>query len=132
MPLVQYYCETRSTTTEGTVRTIAQKIVTLRISDISGEELGDGGQTINFSVGTTGYTIDLSDREVEKFFNVLKPYVDNAQKTSGRGVRRSRSSSASEVDPKAVRAWAAANDVEVNDRGRIPADIIEKYKSAGN
>lgn len=111
---------------------MAQKIVTLRISDISGEDLGDGGQSINFSVGNTGYVIDLSDKEVEKFFNVLKPYVDNAQKTSGRGVRRSRASSGSDVDPKAVRSWAAANNVEVSDRGRIPADIVEKFKAAGN
>jgi hypothetical protein len=31
-------------------------------------------------------------------------------------------------------AWAAAaaNGIEFSNRGRVPADVIEKYKAAGN
>lgn len=34
-----------------------------------------------------------------------------------------------EVDPAAVRAWAAANDVDVASRGPIPAAVIEAYRA---
>ena len=35
-------------------------------------------------------------------------------------------------DRKAVRKWAQANGIEVSARGRIPAEIVERYRAAGN
>jgi len=35
---------------------------------------------------------------------------------------------ATRVDPSAVRAWARANGLPVGVRGRIPADVLEKYR----
>ena len=35
-------------------------------------------------------------------------------------------------EPKAVRAWAASNKIEIPARGRIPAAVIEQYRAAGN
>ena len=52
-----------------------------------------------------------------------------ARKTGG---TRRPSKSSSNVDLKAVRAWAASNGVEVSGRGRVPAKVIEQYKAAGN
>ena len=34
--------------------------------------------------------------------------------------------------PAAVRAWAAGQGIEVNARGRIKADVVEKFRAAGN
>jgi hypothetical protein len=36
------------------------------------------------------------------------------------------------VDPAAVRAWAKSQGLKVNERGRIPADIVERYTAAGH
>jgi hypothetical protein len=36
------------------------------------------------------------------------------------------------LDLKAVRAWAASNKIELSNRGRVPASVIEQYKAAGN
>jgi hypothetical protein len=36
------------------------------------------------------------------------------------------------VDLKAVRAWAASNKTELSSRGRVPANVIEQYRAAGN
>ena len=33
-------------------------------------------------------------------------------------------------DPKAVRAWAEANGVAVNSRGRLSAEVLEHYRAA--
>jgi hypothetical protein len=34
------------------------------------------------------------------------------------------------VDAKAIRLWAIDNGLQVNTRGRIQADIVEKYQAA--
>ena len=39
---------------------------------------------------------------------------------------------ASNLDLKAVRAWAGSNKIELSNRGRVPASVIEQYKAAGN
>ena len=35
-------------------------------------------------------------------------------------------------DPAAVRAWAAGQGIVVNARGRIKAEVVEKFRAAGN
>jgi hypothetical protein len=35
-----------------------------------------------------------------------------------------------DVDPAQVRAWARENGVEVADRGRLPADVVDRYRAA--
>ena len=58
----------------------------------------------------------------------MGPYMTSAQRA---GARKSTSSScstpASQVDTTAVRAWAVSNGIELPSRGRVPADVIEKY-----
>ena len=46
------------------------------------------------------------------------------------GTRRPTKGS-SNLDLKAVRAWAASK-IELSNRGRVPASVIEQYKAAGN
>jgi hypothetical protein len=36
------------------------------------------------------------------------------------------------VDLKAVRAWTTSNGIQVSSRGRLPASVLEQYRSAGN
>ena len=62
----------------------------------------------------------------------LAKYIEHARKVGGtarragaRGGRR-----ASEVDTVAVRAWARENGYDINDRGRVPADLVAKYQAA--
>ena len=45
---------------------------------------------------------------------------------------KSSSSGAGQIDTKAVREWAESNGIELSSRGRVPADVIEKYRAAGN
>jgi hypothetical protein len=35
------------------------------------------------------------------------------------------------VDTAAVRARAASNGIEVSARGRLPKDVVERYRAAG-
>jgi hypothetical protein len=41
-----------------------------------------------------------------------------------------RSEAARDYDPKAVRAWAESQRIEVSQRGRVPAVLIAKFQEA--
>lgn len=113
---------------------MAQKVISIRISDVSGKELPEGeGQTINFSVGTTAYRIDLSDEEVADFFTALKPYVDNAEKAGGRRGRQVAGQKTDKSQLDAARKWLRDNGHEVSSRGRIKGELMDLYlKSVGS
>ena len=114
---------------------VAQRVQTILVDDLDGTELGDEGQTIRFGWLGSEYTIDLSQANVDKFAAAITPYVNAGQRVGGRRTSTSSKASAggsSQVDTKAVRKWAGANGIELSSRGRVPAEVIEKYGAAGN
>ena len=119
---------------------MASRSVTVLTDDLDGKELKDGqGQTVTFSVGSTQYEIDLSDKNLGRFYDAMQPYIEVARKVSGRpGSKAAPSKSAAgrtfvaDVDPKSVRVWAEGAGIEVSSRGRIPTDVVEQYRAAGH
>jgi hypothetical protein len=81
--------------------------------------------------------MDLSAENADALRKVLAPYASAARRVvpgaaarrAGRGGRRTGSAGAS--DPTAVREWAKSQGIEVKDRGRVPAELIVKFKAAG-
>jgi hypothetical protein len=112
---------------------MAQRLITVITDDIEGTEAKDG-ETILFSIDGTAYEIDLNKKNAKKMREAFQFYVDHGRKKgkSESTVQKARAASNRDYDPKAVRAWAQANNVTVPDRGRIPADVVEKFKAAGN
>ena len=113
---------------------MAKRTRVVMIDDLTGEEVGEGGQTLTFSVSGVDYSIDLSAESVSKFEAALQPYINVAERVGGRKSRGGSNSASAPggVDPRAVRAWAASNGVEVSARGRIPAGLLAQYRAAGN
>jgi hypothetical protein len=109
---------------------MAQRVITQLVSDLSGDEIADGkGETIEFSYRGASYSIDLTDKEASGFDKSIALYLEHATKTGGR--RRSTSAgSKSDYSAKDVRVWAKAQGIDVPERGRIPGDIVERYKAA--
>ena len=111
---------------------MAQRVVTLLIDDLTGEESEDV-TNVRFSVAGAEFEIDLNDKHHGEFMEALAPYMK-----SGRRVRRSRKSSGGTVrssaaggeDTAKIREWAKEQGYEVNDRGRVPASIREAYEKA--
>ena len=113
---------------------MAQKVMTLLQDDLDGSE---ATETITFGLDGLTYEIDLNERNATRLRKLLEPYVEAARRVSGRSRQRTaarggRSRSRSDVDPAAVRAWAASNKIKVSPRGRISAAVIEQYRAAGN
>jgi hypothetical protein len=114
---------------------VAQRAQTILVDDLDGTELGDDGQTIRFGWLGAEYTIDLSQANVDKFAAAITPYVDAGQRIGGRRTSNSSrgpSGGAGQIGTKAVRKWASSNGIEVSSRGRVPAEVIEKYRAAVN
>ena len=89
-------------------------------------------ETVAFSLDGASYELDLNNRNAAAFRRTFERYVAAGRKVGGRTSRRRARNVGTEVDAKAVRAWAASHKIEVSARGRIPADVVEKYRSAGN
>ena len=88
--------------------------------------------TVSFGLDGRDYEIDLTDANAEELREMLDTYIAAGRKVGGTRRRRRGSSPVADVDPKAVRAWAAAKGYEVSNRGRVPAAVIEAYRAAGN
>ncbi|MFD7510623.1 Lsr2 family protein [Streptomyces sp. NPDC059853] len=112
---------------------MAQKVQVLLLDDLSG---GEAEETVTFALDGKTYEIDLNSENADKLRNALEPYVKAGRRAgSGRGGRgRGRTAApagGSGQDTAKIRAWAKENGFEVNDRGRVPANIREAYEKAG-
>jgi Lsr2 len=109
---------------------VAQKIQTLFIDDIDGSE-AEG--TVRFALDGADYEIDLNSRHADELRKALAKYVEAARRSSGaarRPARSGRRASASGVNTTEVREWAKAQGIEVKDRGRVPAELVVRFKAA--
>jgi len=107
---------------------MAQKVQTLFIDDIDG---GDAEGTVRFALDGTDYEIDLSAAHTAELHQALATYITHGRKVGG-AARRAPSGrrAPSDIDAVAVRVWAKEQGLAVNDRGRIPADVVTKYREA--
>jgi nucleoid-associated protein Lsr2 len=108
---------------------MAQQIQTLFIDDLDG---GPAEGTVRFGLDGTDYEIDLSSANSEELHKVLAAYVTHARKAAGTARRAPRGRRPADVlDTRKVREWARGQGIDVRERGRVPAEVIEKYKAAG-
>lgn len=92
-------------------------------------EGGPATETLQFSMGGRDYEIDLNVKNASRFRNQLKPFIDHAR-PAGAAKRRPTRSAASRQRSAAVRAWAKQQGIELSDRGRIPASVVEQYQAS--
>ena len=107
---------------------MAQKIQTLFIDDLDG---GEAAGTVRFGLDGTQYEIDLSAAHSQELRTALEQYISHARRIAGtarRAARGTRGNGA--VDTAKVREWAKEQGIEIKDRGRVPANVVEKYNTA--
>jgi len=106
------------------------------VDDLDGTVLDEGeGKRVVFAIDGREYEIDLSDRNADRFFSVIAPFV-GAARPAGRAQtgprRRAAAERDSEIDLSAVREWARGNGYTVGDRGRIPSSIVDAFLVANS
>jgi hypothetical protein len=106
---------------------MAQRVDILLVDDIDGSE---AGETVQFGLDGARYEIDLNAPHARDLRAALTGYIDHGRKAHGRPARTRRTAVNGGTNTKEVREWAKAQGFKVNERGRIPADIIAKYAAA--
>lgn len=114
---------------------MATRTITHVTDDIDGN--ARGVEIVTFEIFGATYEVGLSEDNQKALEEALEPFLNVTRKVSSPSRRPSRSSSnpsngvgRSSVDAKAVRTWAAANNIEVSPRGRINAMVLKRYHAA--
>lgn len=115
---------------------MAQEVILKLVDDLDGSE---ATETVLFGLDGEGYEIDLNAKNaaalrkaLDRYRSAARPSSNGGRASAASGRRgRGRSRGRGDLDPKAVRAWAAENGHQLSTRGRIPTDVIEAYKASG-
>ncbi|WP_043686724.1 histone-like nucleoid-structuring protein Lsr2 [Streptomyces xylophagus] len=106
---------------------MVQRTVTVFIDDLTDTE-GEDIATHTFSLDGVSYEIDLNPDSHQLLLDALAPFLKVGRKSGSAPRRRGSSKRADGPDPIKVREWAKSQGIEVNARGRVPRDVIEKYE----
>jgi hypothetical protein len=109
---------------------VAQKVQTLFVDDIDGSA-ADG--MVRFGLDGTDYEIDLNSEHAQALRDALAGYISAGRRAGGsarRQARTGRKAPANGVNTPEIREWAKAQGIEVKDRGRVPAELVVKFKAA--
>lgn len=128
---------------------MATKTVVTLVDDLTGEG-GDDIGTVQFGLDRSTFEIDLDEANQATLREALAPYLAVARRTGGRSTRRTGQRTSTSTPRAAatvttlpaqqrprsrdesanIRDWARRNGIGVADRGRIPAEVLERYDAA--
>jgi hypothetical protein len=109
---------------------MAQKVQVVLVDDLDG---GTADETVTFSLDGVSYEIDLTHDNAAHLRDVLAPYVGHGRRVGGGRRSPTRVSSRANGgagNPGEIRDWAKSQGLEVNERGRISAELQAKYHAA--
>jgi hypothetical protein len=110
---------------------MASKTLVILEDDLDG---GAADETVSFSLDGVSYEIDLSAKNAGKLRDALAAYVGSGRRVGGRAARgrasAGKAARGGAVNTSEIRDWARAKGLDVSERGRIPATIIEQYNAA--
>ncbi|HEX2242592.1 MAG TPA: Lsr2 family protein [Gammaproteobacteria bacterium] len=83
-------------------------------------------ETVTFGLDGHTYEIDLSAKHASELRDALSKFV-----AKGRKVGKVPAKSSND-DAAAARQWARDNGLEISDKGRVPQDILTRYRESQN
>jgi hypothetical protein len=105
---------------------VAQKVSVIMTDDLDGDS-GEDVATRSFGLDGKTYSIELSDDNYEMLRMALQPFVAKARIGSRASAGRQVRSQASREESGQIRTWAMEAGLINSKRGRIPAEVKEKY-----
>lgn len=100
---------------------------TILIDDLDG---GPANVTIAFTIDGETYSLDLSNKNADKFWTALGPYIEAASGSRNERLQQVHEYRAEVEQRKAIRDWARKQGYSVAERGKIPVDIQEAFDQA--
>jgi hypothetical protein len=111
---------------------MARKVAVELLDDIDGSE---AGETLKFGLDGTNYEIDVNEKHADQLRRSLAKFILSARRLGRSGVTPGRRRQAAvptrsdRAQNQAIRAWAKLKKIQLSDRGRIPATVIEQYQA---
>ncbi|TMQ91340.1 Lsr2 family protein [Actinomadura soli] len=105
---------------------MAQKIVVTMADDIDGSEAVD---TVSFGIDGSTYEIDLNERNAAELRSTLYPFMESGRRLKAARGRRNSASVSRPESAAEIREWAKRRGIPVNGRGRLAANVIDRYRS---
>ncbi|GAB2820199.1 Lsr2 family protein [Actinocorallia aurea] len=111
---------------------MARETIVRLVDDLDG---GAADETVSFSLDGAAYEIDLSAENAKKLRDSLNAFVEHSRragsaKRGGRGTGPAKRGASNRERSADIRAWAKGQGIKVNERGRIPASVVEQYDAA--
>jgi hypothetical protein len=111
---------------------MAQRVQVILVCDLHEDET-PGTETVAFALDGSSYEIDVCEVHGKELRDAFAPFVGAARRGSARsgsrgGGRRRRRSGSGEAAQ--IREWARSQGLAVPERGRVPAELAEKYAAA--
>jgi hypothetical protein len=97
---------------------------TVLVDDMDG---GDADVTISFVINGESYSMDLSQKNADVFYQAIAPWMTIATKSRNDRESTVKDYLAGVEQRAAIRKWAAKKGLEVSQRGRIPQEITDEY-----
>jgi hypothetical protein len=106
---------------------MAQKVQVSLVDDLDG---GAAAETVSFALDGRAYEIDLNKRNAAKLRKAIAPFRDSARKARPAGRKAGTRTAGNRERSAEIRDWARSAGIPVNDRGRIPANVVQQYEAA--
>ena len=106
---------------------MAREVQTRLTDDLDGSP---AVTTARFGYEGVEYEIDLNEEHLEEFEEFLAPYVEHGRRIRVDRQRRPGRGGGTRRDAGVVRQWAREQGYQVNNRGRISADIRARYDAS--
>ena len=100
--------------------------ITSRVCDIDPKH--KEAEPVVFGMGGEYFSADLCTEDTDKLTAALEPYVKVGTPLSAKDALKG-GNGAGNFDPAVVRAWAQRKGKPVNDRGRVPADLVTEWRA---
>ena len=107
---------------------MAQKVQVMLLCDLD-EGNVDAEETVQFSLGSTAYEVDVCAKHAQQIREGLEPFVANARKAGTSTSRRRPRTAGARQQTASIRTWAKDHGIQVNERGRIPASVVKEYEA---
>jgi hypothetical protein len=105
---------------------MAQRVEIILSDDVDGS-LAAG--TVNFSFDGVSYEIDLSEKNQDKLREQMSVWIAHARKVRRGGAVAGKRPRTGGPTGSEIRAWAQEKGMQVNARGRVPAEIKAAYEA---
>lgn len=105
---------------------MARQVIVSLSDDLDGT---DATGTVLFGLDHVAYEIDLNDEHAKELRDFLAPFVGAARPAAmpGKPVKRVRKRN--DTETQAIREWAKACGITISDRGRIPVNVVSRYRA---